>query len=211
MTGVYRIAERTVEIRSLYPYVHELCDAYRADGGNEAPDIVLETGPAVIAFERSRAAKRPAGRFAAAFASRGQKAGRVSLRETEAKARSRGIRSGGGVSITPASRSAGPRFQILSLRPKHKADSVSCPPYVLFGVRRDAGPLTRRSRGIRSCAALSDASAEHCARPRFQILSLRPRKVPETLCFRGFFCLLQRRQKSGLTTGLTRDRIISGF
>ena len=55
MTGVYRIAERTIEIRSLYSYVQELCAAYRADGVNEAPDFVVEIGPADIAFERSRA------------------------------------------------------------------------------------------------------------------------------------------------------------
>ena len=105
-----------------------------------------------------------------------------------------------------------PEVQILSLRPKQEAGSVSYPLSVLLGVRRDAEPLTRRKARHRVRRWEKRAiSAEHSAGPRFQILSLRPRKVPETLSFRDFFYLFQRRQKSGLTTYLTRDRISLGF
>ena len=38
----------------------------------------------------------------------------------------------------------------------------------------DAEPLTRRRRGIGSCAALSDSLAEAGARPRFQVLLPAP-------------------------------------
>lgn len=52
MTGLYRIAEKNIEISSLYPAVHTLCRDYRAEG---VPDLRVQTRPEDIAFERSLA------------------------------------------------------------------------------------------------------------------------------------------------------------
>ena len=47
---IYQFAERKVEIRSLFPYVHQLCFAYRTTG---EPDFVVATSPSDISYERS--------------------------------------------------------------------------------------------------------------------------------------------------------------
>ena len=50
MTGLYRIADKNIEISSLYPTVHTLCRGYRTEG---VPDLRVQAGPGDIAFERS--------------------------------------------------------------------------------------------------------------------------------------------------------------
>ena len=50
MTGLYRIAEKNIEISSLYDSVHSLCRDYRTEG---VPDLCVKTGPDEIAYERS--------------------------------------------------------------------------------------------------------------------------------------------------------------
>ncbi len=52
MTGIYRIAELNIEIRSLYPAVHDYCKDYASNG---PVDLVIEVSPADIAFEREKA------------------------------------------------------------------------------------------------------------------------------------------------------------
>ena len=54
MTKIYRLAGRTVELRSRFPAVHDLCREYRAEG---SPDFSVETGAADVAFERERSAR----------------------------------------------------------------------------------------------------------------------------------------------------------
>lgn len=54
MQNVYRLAGHTVRIESLYPMVHDLCAAYRADG---AAEYHIVTTPADIAFEREKSAQ----------------------------------------------------------------------------------------------------------------------------------------------------------
>ena len=52
MTGIYRIAELNIEIRSLYPAVHDYCRDYASDG---PIDLVIEIFPSDIEFEREKA------------------------------------------------------------------------------------------------------------------------------------------------------------
>ena len=55
MTGVYRLAERTIQIQSLYDAVHRLCADYRAEG---APvEFAVRTTQADIDFEREKSAR----------------------------------------------------------------------------------------------------------------------------------------------------------
>lgn len=49
--GVYRLAEHTVELRTLYANVHNMCRDYASDA---PPQLVIETSPEDIAFERER-------------------------------------------------------------------------------------------------------------------------------------------------------------
>lgn len=52
MTNLYRIADRTIEIRSLHPNVHRLCEAYRTE---DAPvDLSVQITQADIDFERDK-------------------------------------------------------------------------------------------------------------------------------------------------------------
>ncbi len=51
MTGVYRFAELNIEIRSLHSAVHRYCRDYAVDC---APDLVVETTPEDIVFEREK-------------------------------------------------------------------------------------------------------------------------------------------------------------
>ena len=57
MTHTYRFAERTVEIHSLFPDVHDLCRDYRVGG---VPDFVVSTTPSNIDFERDKSAREDA-------------------------------------------------------------------------------------------------------------------------------------------------------
>jgi len=57
MESLYRIADRTIGIRSLYPDVHTLCAAYRAEG--EA-DFTVATTQADIDAEREKSAREDA-------------------------------------------------------------------------------------------------------------------------------------------------------
>lgn len=54
MHNTYRLAGHTVEIESVYPQVHTLCEAYRVDGKAE---YCITTTPADIAYERQRSAR----------------------------------------------------------------------------------------------------------------------------------------------------------
>lgn len=54
MQNVYRLAGHTVRIESLYPLVHALCAAYRADGAAEYHIVIT---PADIALEREKSAR----------------------------------------------------------------------------------------------------------------------------------------------------------
>ena len=54
MQDIYRLADHTVKIESLYPQVHTLCAAYRAEGDAE---YRIVTTPADIAFEREKSAR----------------------------------------------------------------------------------------------------------------------------------------------------------
>ena len=54
MKETYRLAGRIVEVRSLFPAVHDLCRDYRAEG---LPEISVETTAADIGFERARSAR----------------------------------------------------------------------------------------------------------------------------------------------------------
>ncbi len=52
MTGLYRIAEKNIEISSLYDEVHRHCRDYRTEG---TADLRVKIEPGDIAYERSRA------------------------------------------------------------------------------------------------------------------------------------------------------------
>lgn len=54
MQNTYRLADHTVNIESLYPLVHTLCAAYRAEGNAE---YRIVTTPADIALEREKSAR----------------------------------------------------------------------------------------------------------------------------------------------------------
>ena len=54
MTKTYRIADKTIEIVSLFEGIHRLCADYRADG---APDFRVEITPDDLDAERARAAE----------------------------------------------------------------------------------------------------------------------------------------------------------
>lgn len=56
-TGVYKVADTIVEIRSLHDAVQTLCEAYRAE---ETPELVIETTQADIDFERHKSAQEDA-------------------------------------------------------------------------------------------------------------------------------------------------------
>ena len=66
MTGFYRFAGRTVQVRSLYREVHDFCRDYRAEG---TPAFTVVTVPGDIDFERKKSARedRTAGRPVRAF------------------------------------------------------------------------------------------------------------------------------------------------
>ena len=51
MRGVYRIAEKNIEIISVYPYIHRQCADYRDDG---ECDFSVETTRQDIDFEREK-------------------------------------------------------------------------------------------------------------------------------------------------------------
>ncbi len=51
MENTYHIADKTIKIKSLYPYVHRYCIDYICDG---EPDFDIETSQSDIEFERSR-------------------------------------------------------------------------------------------------------------------------------------------------------------
>ena len=54
MTKKYKIAEKMIEITSLYTDIHEYCKDYAADG---IPDFSVEITPKDIAYEREKTAK----------------------------------------------------------------------------------------------------------------------------------------------------------
>lgn len=54
MTDIYRIAEKNIEITSIYPEVHDYCRLYKTDG---VPDFSVATAQADIDFEREKSAK----------------------------------------------------------------------------------------------------------------------------------------------------------
>jgi len=54
MRSSYQIADRIIQIQSISPNVHRLCDDYRAEG---APDFTVETTQADIDFEREKSAR----------------------------------------------------------------------------------------------------------------------------------------------------------
>ena len=66
MKGTYRIAEKNIEIISLYEGVHTLCAGYES---SEAPDLTVEISESDISFERERSAAEDAsaGRKPAAY------------------------------------------------------------------------------------------------------------------------------------------------
>ena len=55
MTDIYRIAELRIRIASLHEDVHRLCAEYSAEEG--PVDLIVETTPQDIAFERQRSAR----------------------------------------------------------------------------------------------------------------------------------------------------------
>ncbi|MBQ7291619.1 MAG: hypothetical protein IJW76_07850 [Clostridia bacterium] len=57
MKGTYRIAEKNIEIISLYEGVHKLCIGYESE---EAPDFTVESAQSDIDFERERSAAEDA-------------------------------------------------------------------------------------------------------------------------------------------------------
>lgn len=57
MTKKYKIAEKMIEITSLYPDVHEYCKDYAAE---EEPDFTISTTQADIVHERERSARTAA-------------------------------------------------------------------------------------------------------------------------------------------------------
>ncbi len=66
MKGTYKIAEKNIEIISIYDVVHKLCAGYESE---EAPDFSVEISQSDIDFERERSAAEDAsaGREAAAY------------------------------------------------------------------------------------------------------------------------------------------------
>ena len=54
MKKIYKIAEKLIEINSLYPDVHEYCKDYSAEG---EPDLSVEITPEDIVFEREKTTK----------------------------------------------------------------------------------------------------------------------------------------------------------
>ena len=54
MTHIYKIADKTIEITSLYEDIHEYCRNYRFDG---KPDFLIRTSQADIEFEREKSAR----------------------------------------------------------------------------------------------------------------------------------------------------------
>lgn len=54
MTGIYKIAEKIIEVNSLYEDVHEYCREYRFDG---EPDFFVNISYDDIEYERERSAK----------------------------------------------------------------------------------------------------------------------------------------------------------
>ncbi len=53
-TGTYKIAEKVIEINSLFEDIHKQCAEYRFDG---APELVVTTVPEDIGFEREKSAR----------------------------------------------------------------------------------------------------------------------------------------------------------
>lgn len=56
MTGRYLIADKCIEIRSLYRDVHRYCERYRTE---REPDFTVVIGESDLAFERGRGAETP--------------------------------------------------------------------------------------------------------------------------------------------------------
>lgn len=54
MTGIYRFADKIIQINSLYDEVHEYCRDYRCDG---IPDLTVVTSHADIEYERQKSEK----------------------------------------------------------------------------------------------------------------------------------------------------------
>lgn len=54
MTGIYRIADRIIEINSIYTQVQDYCREYSSDG---VPDLIVTTANADIEYERRKSAK----------------------------------------------------------------------------------------------------------------------------------------------------------
>lgn len=54
MTDVYRIAEKNIEITSIYQEVHDYCKLYRV---TDTPDFKIETTQSDIDFERKKSAR----------------------------------------------------------------------------------------------------------------------------------------------------------
>lgn len=54
MTDIYRIAEKNIEITSIYPEVHNYCKLYRTAG---IPDFTVKTTQADIDFEKEKSAR----------------------------------------------------------------------------------------------------------------------------------------------------------
>lgn len=52
--NIYKIAEKTIEISSVYEDVHNLCRDYRSDG---VPDFTVETGQIDFDYEREKSAE----------------------------------------------------------------------------------------------------------------------------------------------------------
>ena len=53
MTEIYRIAEKNIEITSIYSQVHSYCELYKTTG---TPDFIIKTAQADIDFEREKSA-----------------------------------------------------------------------------------------------------------------------------------------------------------
>lgn len=54
MKQIYKIADRIIEINSLYPMIHDQCREYCAAGN---PDFIIETTKTDISFEREKSAQ----------------------------------------------------------------------------------------------------------------------------------------------------------
>lgn len=57
MKGTYKIADKIIEIISLYEKVHQYCKDYRCDSDDGEPDITVVTLQEDIDYERARSAK----------------------------------------------------------------------------------------------------------------------------------------------------------